>query len=453
MVVFEKRMQILVLAAALLLTSCGSGEQNADPSESTVDTTVPEVTSPENAREAVPSTLPDNLDFNGETITILQRSEEPYIKEFNIAEETGDVVDDAVYNRNLQVEDRLNVKINTIERDGMNGKHTDFISTVRNEVFAGDSSYDVVSFYAWANPYLSMEGVYMNLYELEHLNLKNPWWHKSFIENTEVYGQLYAAAGDIVKSSVTCSYGVYYNMTKGADYLKDINVYDLVRSGKWTVDKLTELTRNVYQDLNGNTEKDTEDFYGWYIHGYSKHSYLAGLGAKLSKPDGNGGYEIDILNDHNLEIIEKTAQLSSEIGILFDLKEANYTGRMFKDNLTLFMYQHLRFSEGLREMEEDYAILPIPKLNEEQKTYNTLLEDAYSQIAVPITCQNPEMVGAFLELMGELGYKKVTPAFLDTALKGKYLRDTDSAEMVDIILSGVNYEFVRTHTYVLNNPL
>ena len=40
------------------------------------------------------------------------------------------------------------------------------------------------------------------------------------------------------------------------------NIYDIVNSGRWTADKMYDMTKGVYVDLNGNTEADKEDIYG-----------------------------------------------------------------------------------------------------------------------------------------------------------------------------------------------
>ena len=60
-----------------------------------------------------------------------------------------------------------------------------------------------------------------------------------------------------------------------------------------------------------------------------------------------------------------------------------------------------------------------------------------------VTVKDPAMIGAVLEKMGELSYKIVTPAYLDTALKGKYLRDDNSARMVDRIIEGTWMDFAE----------
>ena len=107
----------------------------------------------------------------------------------------------------------------------------------------------------------------------------------------------------------------------------------------------------------------------------------------------------------------------------------------------------------MRDFTDDYGILPMPKYDEKQEGYYTLATDSYSQVSVPVTCEDTEMVSAFLEMAAEQSYKKVTPAYFDTALKGKYMRDSESGRMLDIIVEGAWYDYAVIHTSVLENPV
>ena len=91
-------------------------------------------------------------------------------------------------------------------------------------------------------------------------------------------------------------------------------------------------------------------------------------------------------------------------------------------------------TEKLRDMKEEYGILPMPKFDEKQDQYYSIANDNFSLIAVPTTVKNPALTGAFLELMGEYSYKIVTPKYYEVAMKGKYLRDDESCQMFDIIV-------------------
>ncbi len=104
-------------------------------------------------------------------------------------------------------------------------------------------------------------------------------------------------------------------------------------------------------------------------------------------------------------------------------------------------------------MKDDYGILPMFKYDETQDRYYTSISDNSSQILVPTTCKDPDMIGAFIECMSEVSYKTVTPAWYEMAMKGKYLRDNESCQMFDIITKSVWYDFAVINTSALGDPV
>ena len=67
-------------------------------------------------RSGTRDNLPDTLDFGGETVRVLSRSADYDTRiEFLAQDSSGDVVEDAVYRRNLQVMERLNLTMEVIE--------------------------------------------------------------------------------------------------------------------------------------------------------------------------------------------------------------------------------------------------------------------------------------------------------------------------------------------------
>lgn len=105
----------------------------------------------------------------------------------------------------------------------------------------------------------------------------------------------------------------------------------------------------------------------------------------------------------------------------------------------------------LREMEDEYGILPYPKLDELQENYRTVVHDCASIGVIPINCAHPEQTGAVLEAMNSESWKYVIPAWYETALKIKYVRDNVSAQMIDIIRDSITTEFAYVYASKLDN--
>ena len=83
---------LLALILTASMTACGSGAGASSDTTASAGTTAAVTEDPRIVRDGLPE-----KDFGGETFTLLAREEFGY--EFD-AEQTGDVVDDAVYKRN-----------------------------------------------------------------------------------------------------------------------------------------------------------------------------------------------------------------------------------------------------------------------------------------------------------------------------------------------------------------
>jgi hypothetical protein len=57
-------------------------------------------------------------------------------------------------------------------------------------------------------------------------------------------------------------------------------------------------------------------------------------------------------------------------------------------------------------------------------------------VSIPTGGDDDERTSTIIEALAYGGYKYITPAYYDIALKSKYARDEESSEMLDIILAG-----------------
>jgi hypothetical protein len=109
---------------------------------------------------------------------------------------------------------------------------------------------------------------------------------------------------------------------------------------------------------------------------------------------------------------------------------------MFQENRSLFLLAQITFIHRTRTMESDFGILPSPKLDETQATYYTSINPLSSNsIAVPITTRDKEKTSAVLEALAAESKYTLMPAYYDITITNKMIRDEESAEMLDLILS------------------
>ena len=90
----------------------------------------------------------------------------------------------------------------------------------------------------------------------------------------------------------------------------------------------------------------------------------------------------------------------------------------------------------MRDMNDDYGFLPVPKYDETCEKYYTMVGAGNHMPCIPKTTSDPERTSIILEALAAEGYRTVIPAYYEVALQRKYTRDTESADMLDIIKDG-----------------
>lgn len=434
------------LALALLLSisavSCGSDVTESDEvskSESTDMTsadTQPEEINRENAVISLPK-----LDFDKTTINILYCGENVYAQDI-YAEESGDIVDDAVVARNRSVEEFLNVTLNPI-------KHSDSTLETANHlaqtVLAGDDVYDLASVHqAYSKQYV-IEGYYHNFANDQYIDFEKPWWNTEYMQEMIVGDdRIYFLIGDISLMYLKSLGCIYYNKELYEDIYKNADEpYDLVFDGKWTFEKYDELIRGAYSDLNGNGNIDNGDRFGGYgTKDKSVEHLFYGAGLRSTTRNKDGIPELTINSERTIALTELFHKLYYENDGFILAKNDYFKDElnMFLSNEVLFAQTWFRHADVLRTMQSDYGIVCMPKYLEEDE-YTTLVHDGTTVFVTPITSQKTDMIGAVCEAFAFYNYKTVTPAYYEVALKVKYSRDDMTSQMLDQIQASAITDF------------
>lgn len=181
--------------------------------------------------------------------------------------------------------------------------------------------------------------------------------------------------------------------------------------------------------------------------------YMQGSLVSMISRDDNGLPVLDVDMEHMTTLVEKVYELmwnnpgcSAITGDGTDLKP-------FIADLSLLATTRIGSVTGtLVDMESNFGVLPYPLLNEAQKNYGTRVQDSLSLWSIPIDVRNTELSGAVLEALAAQSYRTVTPAYFDTALKNRYSRDTDTAEMVDLLKNSIYINFESLYNEVIGNP-
>ncbi|MBQ4591745.1 MAG: hypothetical protein IJB20_06890 [Clostridia bacterium] len=446
----NRKRSLIALLLALSMTavpSCGESAANSD------ETPAPsaEVSAPEEAETeevldaaealaAIPDSLPEK-DMDGWTfrMTIFgtdQNRAQTYAEELN-----GNVVNDAVYNKILAVEERFNVDVVLTEASFA---EVDQVDNLKQSIVAGDDSCELAQGHDVNMANASQQAYFLNVYDIPHLDFEKPWWPDATLESMTVLGQMYMMFNNISYNNLAQTRVMFFNKTLMTDLNMDYP-YETVYEGNWTLDALQTLSDSAYLDLNGDGNRGADDQYGFISPTYF-YACMEPFNLEPYRKDENGVlyYELDV--ERTSELAEKYYNLLFGQGGL--LKDYDTITKVFTDGRGMFYYATLNEAvNNFSNSDVVYGILPMPKLNETQDTYYGGSTDR--PIVVPITVQaeNMENIGIVVEALNAEGYKQVYPAFYEIAMKNRYADQTDDAKMLDIIHENVTISF----TYLFGN--
>ena len=440
----RKRILALILASLMLLSaaSCsesGTNDETNAPADgadsaSAAEETVPEETGPV-------AELPDKT-YNGEEVkflTVLHTGYDWYTSHEIYAEEmNGQLINDAVFQRNTVVEDLLDIKIAETKESGC---HT----IAKNSISAGDKQFDVIMPYMNSTITLAVEGALLDLMQIPYLDLEKPWWDGRANKDLVINDRLYITTGDISILDNECTMVMFFNKDMIAQNSLE-SPYDLVREKRWTIDKVAEMSRNLTHDKNGDGNMTTaDDQWGISIAHNAPISFYFGAGERVVKADENGELQLMMGSNRAFDVFDKIANLcySTDVLSMHTTDTANFNDVAASFNLgnILFVTFALVDINSLREAEFEFGILPYPLYDENQEEYNNLISTGLvSATSIPNTCDNTELVGVTLEAMAYESTKTLTPAYYDNALKSRYVRDEESRDMLDIIFATRVYD-------------
>ena len=447
-----------------VIAACSDSTESYGGTDAVTETaeTTTEIT--ETDRSHTKDSLPDDIDFGGESVRIIARDDG-----FRLAldifapEDTGDIVETAIYKRNLAIEERLNVKLEpifvTMDIHGgtLNGA-VGIQDVVRRSVLAGSDDYDISLNHMTQSTTLIIENMYVNLLDLDYLDFTQPWWASIFMDEITMNGQCYVMAGEASLTMIQSMYLLFYNKNLYTNYFsEDIN--ETVMSGGWTLDKLTEYSKTAYADLNGDGIPDKDDQYGYSSTTMRLVDTLLGganIPLSVTGSDGNPEYVIED-NPRVFEFVEKAHALIMDDNITWDVPNSGEGEtemlNKFAGGKVMFIPYTPMGADYLREMDDDFGVLPVPKLNDAQEKYTTYVHNGFSAFAILTTCKNPNMAAAVCEAMGAENYRNVTAAYYEVALKVKYSRDDVSSQMLDMIRDSIRFDFAYINDGFLGEPM
>lgn len=431
------------LAAALLLlltaaqcTACAS----AGGSEAKTDDLTPTETTPAVTEEAYDF---GGIDMGGADFTILNAQE---IRELynilDVEEPTGDLLDDAVWKRNNLIEETYNLTIVEEHSNDPNGQ-------LQTTVLAGEDLYNASYTLTNSLGSLILNGMFHDLKDGEGFQFDQPWWDHAVMDGAAIGEEqsLYFISSNMCLYPFEGTWCMYFNKKMCNDLQLD-TPYQIVKDGKWTLDRLYEYT-SVAANLNGDAD------WAWNAEGNCVYGFSSMTDFILQMYTSCGEKVIDIEDgtpimragsDRFYTVTDKLLRVFGEKGTSHfcdnNRSNGNHYENIFAAERAFFIGAEIKGGDGggrFADMTSDYGIVPMPKFDESQEEYISPVALWAYFLTVPITHSDLDTTSKILDAMSYVSYRDIVPVYYDIVLQVKNIRDEETSDMLDIISSTRTY--------------
>lgn len=433
-----KRYIILLLAILAATTSCGSDVTDSSSSD-TENRNSNDIINEGNYLDSLVTEA-----YNGRTLRVFDANDHPEMH-VNVAleEQNGDIVNDALYARDLLMEETFGIEVEYTLSPGT----TQAAAACRqldNSVLAGDNEWEYVISCLYGNALAASAsaGTLYNLIDIPALKLDQIWWSSHLYDTLNFDNTMYFTTGDISPSVYQGCNVMFANTRLMKEYQLEDDLLGIALDGEWTLDKLFSLSKDLNRDVNYDGKLSfQDDFLGINYHN-NIASLLGGTDVRtVILNESKDDFILNFNDPHNVDIVDKLRQNNFKVENT-DTNVNEAPKRMFLEGRSMFYTHAVEVAlSHFRDMEDDYIILPMPKADEQQESYiSTYSAWISSFVAVPMTA-DAEFAGVMMEAMAYLGYRDIRPKAYELVYKEKALRDERSGEVLDICFDNVYLDF------------
>ncbi|MBR6427099.1 MAG: hypothetical protein IKS28_04655 [Clostridia bacterium] len=451
----KRRIILWIISGVVLLSaaSCASGGNNPAQDGTGHDT-------------GYSDGLPDT-DLKGESIVFMTREgfDDEIVIDEGIEGNITDVIDTAVYNRQKYIEERFKCRIEKlVEPQNPSGFYNEVVKSVNSD----DGAFDVAVGHIDYVAALAPNGYLGTWQEMPYVDLEKSCWNQSANSSLTVGGNCFFALGDINYWLILQCNCIYFN--KG--YIEDYGLedpYQTVLDGRWTLDYLSSLTKSYYTDVNNDFRRDIDDFYAFTVDVHSGlNSYQNATENLTYKKNSEDIPEFKAATKRFSTLVEKMYGILYNNESTFAAYDYSYQAEgetvywwgvgsyKYNNGTTIFTHGWLgNATDVYRNTQYEYGIIPLPKYDEAQKSYHTMMDASGPFMCIPRTLvgERASNTGLIVQAMASYAEKYITPAVFEVALKAKYSTLEGSGKMLDLIVDGLTFDFGYVHSSDYHNLL
>lgn len=442
----------LLMLTALVLTACtpSSGDESkADgsvaPSQSGESSGTEDADSPyydeDNDVYHLPDSMPE-FDFEQKTFTIgvtNEQGESTYYNEDVLPREnTDEAIRAALEERNNVILERYGVEIKTYDTEKI-------ADDIREVALTGEDLFDAAMPFMSAAALLAADNKLQDLNNFsDYLHFDAPWWEDTATETATIKGKTFFTTGDISIMPKIVSFSIVFNKGMLNDIDSTADLYQEVRDGTWTFDRLVELSRMAASNNIGTTGDDPNATWGLSSSITDPRAYYVAAGQNFCTINASGVPQISIGSDRSVTVAQKLLQTYADYqswGCYICNNDNGKVTNIWATSLDVFgegrcLFRTNAFSavKKLRSYTKgvEFGILPLPKYEEAQDEYYTFTNPDYATcIVIPANVKNPEFSAYMIEVLACESKNYLTDAYYEVVLKDRDSKDSESEEMLD----------------------
>lgn len=457
-------LRMLALALALItmfsFVACGG-----DPT-GTEETTQGEENTTEES--GIPSNLPETLKFNNQEVRIYIASDDTSKNEMGDVEDAIGIINQAIVERNYNAEDRLGIILSFIDQGVVAGR--DQSEKNRNIILSGGgaSGMDLITGYAYYSAALAAEGLLYNLMADEdnnYVEFASPWYNQTFVEECSYNNSLFWSVGDLTVTAYDRTVVTFFNEDALQTWSIEEDLYQIALDGKWTIEKMRTLIKDVHEELDNTEGKTKGDFHGLVINcgAMCADALIVASGINVTTKNGDGVPELSWTAGTAQDAYSKLFDLFYNTSGVFlgkDTENAyhgtdtqHFSEQVFYEHRSIFSFGILSAAQVFAtDTTLHYGILPLPKYNENQR-YQTTPHDAYTIVGIPGNIGDRLAIAtATLECLYETSYYAVRPVYFEMAYKLRYASGENTARLFDTVIDSISFCFGGLYSYALGDP-
>ena len=403
--------------------------------------TLEQILNPENFEG---SDIPDDRDYGGYEFKVL--ADITNVGYEFIGQSDGDIVKEAVINRQKWIEEYVGIEFSLVEIIGGYDNMNFYASEIEAASGAG-SPYDLGLAYSHIPPLVAAKGLSRDLAESENLNLYNTtkeYWGSGIKEEIMIGGRIFWMSDNSSWDSVRNLLCVFVNtefFARANPGFDQTDLYKMVYGGSWTFDNMMLFVQNTYENTNmDDAGLDKGDTFGLLAQGnhYCLENWLYGAGFSLTKINGRGTYEWTLGDQPFIDFSDWWQDILNNNENVYK----NDGKGIFEAGRAMFAMAPFRIIED--QIELDYTVLPLPIYNPDIKNeYSTPILNSYGSWLIPKATKKEafERSATVLELIAAEGNRRIAPVYFEIYLKRQNAgHDEDMQKMFNIIRNAIVFD-------------